>query len=101
MFPEFAPEFDLRRKLLSDALDEAQAAWMTHKHAQDQKTFALAVKHLPLSALLFQMRKNAYLGGVRGYLSQIDPADSARFMENRFEDRARGQMARNRLGGEG
>lgn len=89
MFPEFTSKFELRKSILGRSLDSAHEAWIDNKYAIDQKSFALSVKSHPLSAILFQMRKNLFDGTVREYLETMDEDVAVRLLENKFEEEAR------------
>jgi hypothetical protein len=76
VFPEYTVGFSERRIRLAEATDSASDLWLNYRLVEDQKTFAMAVKHHPLSPVLFQMRKKGLADAVfRDYLWEGLTAD--------------------------
>ena len=55
-FPELQPLLDGARTKVDALVGMIEGSYTVHKHHGTQKDFALAVKHLPYSAALFQLR---------------------------------------------
>lgn len=58
VFPEDAGKFIPAIEKLADMMVDINTNYTKYKHLESQKDFALAVKDLPLSAVLFKARKN-------------------------------------------
>lgn len=56
-FPELTDEFNKVKERLDAELNQLTTAWRTHMHLETQKDFAMAVKALPYSSIMFQARK--------------------------------------------
>jgi hypothetical protein len=54
-FPEMRPDFDAVINPIADAVARIQSRWLMHGSQADRKSFALAVKDLPFSSVLFRM----------------------------------------------
>jgi hypothetical protein len=57
IFPEDEKHFENTCNKYLEMLNEMQSVWISAKDIDDQKEFALAVKHLPTSGVLFKARK--------------------------------------------
>lgn len=57
-FPEMQPDFDAVINPIAEAVSRIQARWAMHGKEQDRKSFALAVKDLPFSSVLFRMHSS-------------------------------------------
>jgi len=79
-FPQYIHEIATKKDFLSLSLDRLDTTYRDNKHAEDQKTFALVVKDLPGSALLFGARKYGHIS-VRKYWSTLDAAAQRRQIE--------------------
>lgn len=55
-FPEWKEFHNELKEKFESLVKEAEGVWNTHKGIQGQKSFAMAVKHLPYSGALFNMR---------------------------------------------
>jgi hypothetical protein len=72
-FPEYGPQFDEIRGKFEALVTELETAWETHRGIVDQKEFALKVKDLRMSGVIFGVRR---LGGtIRGRLVEV-PIDN-------------------------
>lgn len=58
-FPEWKPEFDRVEWAYRWLVERIEIRWWRTKHAQSQKDFALRVKDLPYSGVLFALRKGS------------------------------------------
>lgn len=58
-FPDIREAYNLNKKLVEDTFIELAKLWRENWRVDNQKEFALSVKHHPLAALLFQYRKTA------------------------------------------
>ena len=54
-FPEMRPDFDAVTAPIERSVDCLRLRWAEHGAVQDRKSFALAVKDLPFSSVLFRM----------------------------------------------
>jgi hypothetical protein len=72
-FPEYGPQFDEIRGKFELLVGKLETAWETHRGIMDQKEFALQVKDIPMSGVIFNVRR---LGGtIRGRLAEV-PIDN-------------------------
>ncbi len=55
-FPRFKPEFDTLKEKYDALFLKIEQVWNGLNHDVDQKTFALGIKHLPFSSILFMLR---------------------------------------------
>jgi T4 RnlA family RNA ligase len=58
IFPEDTEHFTVYIEKYLEMLNDMQTTWIQNKDIVDQKEFALAVKHLPTSGVLFKARKS-------------------------------------------
>jgi RNA ligase len=57
-FPELRKPYDALQQRLEELTKNIEVGYEENKHMPDQKSFALAVKHLPYSSVLFNLRAN-------------------------------------------
>lgn len=69
-FPQYADMIEAIREKYKSEIAAIREAYETHKHVEDQKTFALAVKDFPLSGILFSLR-NGKLSSIEEGLAKI------------------------------
>ena len=79
-FPQYTEEVEAKKKLLKETLSELEKVWESNRDAEDQKTFAMAVKDLPGSGLLFSTRKLS-LNSISDFWDTLDHAAKQRAME--------------------
>ena len=72
-FPEYGPQFANIREKFEALVEKLQNVWDENHMIESQKEFALQVKHLPLSGVLFNMRKMG--GTIRSRLAEV-PIDA-------------------------
>ena len=72
-FPEYGPQFDEIRGKFEFLVGKLETAWETHRGIVDQKEFALQVKDLPMSGVIFNVRRAG--GTIRGRLAEV-PIDN-------------------------
>lgn len=56
-FPEIRPEYEVVKKRLDSEFQALEQAWDKNKNAPDQKSFAMAIKDLKYSGILFKARR--------------------------------------------
>jgi hypothetical protein len=72
-FPEYGPQFDEIREKFEGLVEKLTVAWETNRHIVDQKEFALQVKGLTMSGVIFSVRRMG--GTIRGRLAEV-PIDN-------------------------
>jgi hypothetical protein len=72
-FPEYAPQFDEIRGKFEALVTELETAWETNRGIENQKEFALQVKDLRMSGVIFNVRRAG--GTIRGRLTDV-PIDN-------------------------
>lgn len=72
-FPEYRPQFDEIRGKFDKLANELETAWETNRGIESQKEFALQVKDLQMSSVIFSVRRMG--GTIRGRLADV-PLDS-------------------------
>jgi hypothetical protein len=72
-FPEYKPQFDEIREKFDALVVKLEDAWAATRGIENQKEFALKVKDLPVSGVLFNLRKMG--GTIRGRLAGV-PIDN-------------------------
>lgn len=72
-FPEYGPQFDEIRGKFEGLVGKLETTWETHRGIVDQKEFALQVKDLPMSGVIFNVRRMG--GTIRGRLAEV-PIDN-------------------------
>jgi len=74
-FPEFAEEMIKTKEKLEALILLLENTYQQHKHLESQKDFALAIKGIPMTGALFQLRKGT-VGSIREYLGVNVTIDS-------------------------
>ena len=72
-FPEYGPQFDEIRGKFEALVTELETAWETNRGIENQKEFALQVKDLRMSGVIFNVRRAG--GSIRGRLAEV-PIDN-------------------------
>jgi len=72
-FPEYGPQFDEIRGKFEALVSELEAAWEANRGIENQKDFALQVKDLRMSGVIFGVRRMG--GTIRGRLADV-PIDN-------------------------
>jgi hypothetical protein len=72
-FPEYGPQFDEIRGKFEGLVSELEAAWEVNHGIENQKDFALQVKDIRMSGVIFGVRKMG--GSIRGRLADV-PIDN-------------------------
>ena len=72
-FPEYGPQFDEIRGKFEALVTELETAWETNRSIENQKEFALQVKDLRMSGVIFSVRRMG--GTIRGRLAEV-PIDN-------------------------
>lgn len=72
-FPEYRPQFDEIRGKFEALVTELETAWETNRGIENQKEFALKVKDLRMSGVIFNVRRMG--GTIRGRLADV-PIDN-------------------------
>jgi len=72
-FPEYGHQFDEIRGKFESLIGKLEAAWETNRHIVNQKEFALQVKDLTMSGVIFNVRRMG--GTIRGRLAEV-PIDN-------------------------
>ena len=68
-FPEYTPQLDEIRAVWEGLVRKLESAWETSCGITDQKEFALQVKDLPMSGVIFNVRRTG--GTIRGRLAEV------------------------------
>lgn len=87
VFPEIAERLEDAKRKVDALADRLTGAWVAHREAPDQKSFALAVKDLPCSSALFLMRAGK-ISNVREHLAAMPVATLMRHLGYRDEEAA-------------
>jgi len=72
-FPEYGPQFDEIRGKFEALVSELESAWEANRGIENQKDFALQVKDLRMSGVIFGVRRMG--GTIRGRLAEV-PIDN-------------------------
>lgn len=72
-FPEYGPQLDEIRGKFEELVTELETAWETNRGIENQKEFALKVKDLRMSGVIFNVRRAG--GTIRGRLADV-PIDN-------------------------
>ncbi len=70
-FPEWSELYQQVKDKYQSLVEEIEEAYRQHEHIQVQKDFALAVKHLPYSGILFSLRARR-VAGVKEALRDVN-----------------------------
>lgn len=72
-FPEYGPQFDEIHGKFEALVTKLEGTWEANRSIVDQKEFALKVKDLPMSGVVFSIRRMG--GTIRGRLAEV-PIDN-------------------------